>query len=326
MDDAPMLHTPKGKPDTTARHVLQALAEHAHPNGKGAHPSVMRLQYRTGYDRSTVQRALRRLEDGKLIQPDGIVGGRTQWRLSMWTVRPKSDWADLETAEDAQRAAVAERVRRHRAKRAQPKPSPDVTHADTVTETASEGVADGDVTDSESVSNASEMRYVTHSASVRNARNAALTTNQPSAQPPTTKDSSPRDADDSSSLTGEVHFDGNGNQTPTTKAEHHLEAFGAFWLAYPRAKSREKAKAAWIAAMERGADPKHIVDAAVTYANERHGEDPKYTPYPARWLDDGRYDDQPDQASANGRHLRAVSGGHQPFQPPTDHSVYRNGF
>ena len=57
MDHAPMPRTEKGKPDTTARHVLQALAEHASPTGTDAHPSVLRIQYRTGYDRTTVQRA-----------------------------------------------------------------------------------------------------------------------------------------------------------------------------------------------------------------------------------------------------------------------------
>ena len=68
MDHAPMLRTEKGKPDTTARHVLQALAEHASPTGTDAHPSVLRIQYRTGFDRVTVQRALRRLEKGGLIE------------------------------------------------------------------------------------------------------------------------------------------------------------------------------------------------------------------------------------------------------------------
>lgn len=176
MDDAPMLLTGRGKPDTTARHVLQALAEHAHKDGSGAHPSLLRLQYRTGYDRRTVQRALRRLQDAGLITPEGNVNGRTKWRLALRRVRPASDWAELEAEEEGERAAAAERKRRSRAHR--------VTHSNDVTVTHSESVTHPDVTHSESGRHALQMRDVTHSASGRHALNAALTINQPSLQPP----------------------------------------------------------------------------------------------------------------------------------------------
>lgn len=168
MDDAPMLRTDKGKPDTTARHVLQVLAEHARPDGTNSHPSVLRIQYRTGYDRTTVQRALRRLEIGELIFKTGTVEGRTKYRLALRARRPETDWAALEREEEAGRAAVAERVRKHRAKR--------VTDSTPVTVTDSASVTEGPVTHSASVSNGRRVRYVTDSASVRNARNAALTT------------------------------------------------------------------------------------------------------------------------------------------------------
>lgn len=171
-----MLLTSRGKPDTTARHVLQALAEHAHKDGTGAYPSVLRIQYRTGYDERTVQRALRRLEDGKLIAAEGAVNGRTKWRLSLRLRRPASDWEELEADAEADRAAAAERKRRSRAKR--------VTHSDDVTVTHSECVTDADVTHSESGRHELQMRDVTHSASGRHALNAPLTTNQPSLQPP----------------------------------------------------------------------------------------------------------------------------------------------
>ncbi|PJT47822.1 hypothetical protein CWI85_25995 [Streptomyces albidoflavus] len=107
------------------------------------------------------------------------------------------------------------------------------------------------------------------------------------------------------------------------EAEHHLEAFGAFWLTYPKRTGREGAKKAWIAALERGADPQRIVAAATAYANERANEDPKYTKHPANWLNKGCYDDEPETPPQ--RRLRVV-GGHQPYQPPADHSVYENGF
>ncbi|MFJ3084733.1 helix-turn-helix domain-containing protein [Streptomyces halstedii] len=177
MDDAPMLLTDKGKPDTTARGVLQALAEHAHKDGSGAHPSVLRLQYRTGYDRRTVQRALRRNETGGLIVATGETNGRTIWKLALHLKRPASDWADLERAEADERQAAAERKRRSRSK--------GVTHSPSVTVTHSDAVTDGGVTHSPSVGHALEMRDVTHSASGRHALNAALTISQPSVQPPT---------------------------------------------------------------------------------------------------------------------------------------------
>ncbi|UUS30860.1 MULTISPECIES: helix-turn-helix domain-containing protein [Streptomyces] len=178
MDDAPMLLTDKGKPDTTARNVLQVLGEHAHKDGGGAHPSVLRIQYRTGFDRRTVQRALKRLEAGGLITASGQVNGRTVWRLSLHLKRPASDWSDLERGEEEERRAAAERQRRSRAKRVTDSASVTVTHSDDVTQ--------ADVTHSNDVSHALKVRDVTHSASARHALNAALTTNQPSEQPPAT--------------------------------------------------------------------------------------------------------------------------------------------
>lgn len=156
MDDAPMLRTDKGRPDSTARHVLQVLAEHARPDGSNAHPSVLRIQYRTGYDERTVQRALRRLEAGGLIKQQGSVQGRRKWRLQMQLRRPEFDWAELEAEAEEGRKQAAERQRRARQKR--------VTQSEDVT-----------VTHSESVSHALGMRDVTHSASERHALSAPLT-------------------------------------------------------------------------------------------------------------------------------------------------------
>ena len=175
MDDAPMLRTPAGKPDTAARHVLQAMAEHANPRGLNCHPSVVRIQYRTGYDRRTVQRILRRLEEARLILPDGIVDGRNRYRLAMNLVRPDSDWADLERDEQETRDAAAERKRKSRARRAAAPEAAPVTHLN--------GVTDSDVTHFESGRHAFEVRDVTHLNDGRHALRAALTTNQPPEQP-----------------------------------------------------------------------------------------------------------------------------------------------
>ncbi len=180
MDDAPMLRTDKGRPDSTARHVLQVLAEHARPDGSNSHPSHLRIQYRTGYDERTIQRALRRLETGGLIKSDGSVNGRRRWRLQLHLRRPAFDWAELEAeAEDAKKQA-AERQRKSRQKRVTPPESVTVTHSESVTEpgvTHSDDVTEDGVTHSASVSHALEVRDVTHSASECHALSAPLTTN-----------------------------------------------------------------------------------------------------------------------------------------------------
>ncbi|MFD9070566.1 hypothetical protein [Streptomyces lasiicapitis] len=107
--------------------------------------------------------------------------------------------------------------------------------------------------------------------------------------------------------------------TTSSSASAVLKAFGAFWLTYPKRRDKEAAKKAFIAAVDRGADPAHIVEAAKTYAHERKDEDPKYTKYPATWLNKGCYDDEPDPEP--GRHLRAVgdSGPHRNPEDPADY-------
>lgn len=303
MDDAPMLRTEKGKPDTTARHVLQALAEHAHPDGSNAHPSVLRIQYRTGYDRATVQRALRRLEKGGLIRRDGSMDGRNRWRLAMDQRRPASDWKELEREEEAERASAAERKRRSRAKR--------VTHAESVTVTDTEDVT---VTHAESVTaqmSRTESAAVTHAECGRHARNAALTTNQPSDNQLPKDSSAPSVRDEDDPLAA---F--NAAAEARERQTEDLKAFGAFWMVYPKKRDREEALKEWRAAVARGADPTRIVAAATAYARERNGQEARFTKYPATWLRKGCYDDEPDPQPRRG-----VSG-HIPFQNPENHDVY----
>ncbi|MEU8902136.1 helix-turn-helix transcriptional regulator [Streptomyces mirabilis] len=285
-----MPRTEKGKPDTTARHVLQVLAEHASPAGTDAHPSVLRIQYRTGFDRVTVQRALRRLEKAGLIVKDGIREGRTRYKLAMELSRPATDWSDLEREEDDFRAAAAERKRRSRSK--------GVTHAESVTVTDEEGVT---VTHGECVTD-----DVTHSKSVRHALKvrSSRTERSPNHQQPSDnqllKDSSPAAGREEQPAPAAPAVIRSGGE----KAEHHLRAFGAFWSNYPKKRDREEAKKAWIAAIERGVDPQHMVDRAQAYARERAGQDPQFTKFPTNWLNKGCYDDEPDRPP-----LRAVAGG-----------------
>ncbi|MFD6128668.1 helix-turn-helix domain-containing protein [Streptomyces diastaticus] len=195
MDDAPMLRTEKGRPDTTTRGVLQVLAEHADRDGRNARPSLARLRYRTGYDRRTVQRALRRLETAGLIKAVGTHGEITVYALALHTVRPASDWTELLEDEQRQKDAARDRQRKSRAKRAassaaaESPTEPDVTHPDDMTEpdvTHPDNVTEPDVTHSDDERHASGVRDVTHSDDARHALSAALTVSEPSTEPPTT--------------------------------------------------------------------------------------------------------------------------------------------
>jgi hypothetical protein len=311
MDHAPMLRTDKGKPDTTARHVLQVLAEHASPTGGSAHPSVLRIQYRTGYDRTTVQRALRRLESGKLIEKDGTVDGRTRYQLAMHLLRLSSDWEALEREENDFRSAAAERKRRSRQK--------SVTDATPVTVTGTESVT---VTDAESVT-----ADVTDSTPSRHALNAwpSRTERRPNHQQPSVnqlhKDSSaPAVQED---LQDGDLFDALEAKSAALHQQRQgadLSAFAAFWSVYPKKRNKAEAIDAWKKAVAAGTEPAHITAAATAYNRERHGEDPKYTKFPATWLNKGCYDDEPDEPQKP--HLRAVPGGFQPYRNPVNQDDY----
>ncbi|MFB7496031.1 helix-turn-helix domain-containing protein [Streptomyces sp. NPDC056161] len=180
-----MLRTEKGRPDTTARGVLQVLAEHADKRGRNARPSVVKLRYRTGYDRRTVQRALRRLEDAGLIKATGVHHDNTVYALALHLQRPAADWTELLEEEDRQKKAAKDRQRKARARRAA---AAAVTHSDDVTVTDSDDVTEDGVTDSDDARHASEMRDVTQSECGRHALSAAVTVSDPSLQPSGTFD------------------------------------------------------------------------------------------------------------------------------------------
>lgn len=91
--------------------------------------------------------------------------------------------------------------------------------------------------------------------------------------------------------------------------------FERFWAAYPRHEAKKRALAAWTKALD-SADAETIIDGAARFAAVRHGQDPRYTPHPASWLNDGRWDDE----LAAPR--RQASGDYQSWQNPTNHDDY----
>ncbi|MFZ3595830.1 helix-turn-helix domain-containing protein [Streptomyces sp. BH104] len=259
MDDAPMLRTEKGKPDTTARHVLQVLAEHAHADGSNAYPSVLRIGYRTGYNETTIRRALRRLETGGLIFAEGEIKGCTCWRLALGRIRPALDWDALVETERASRDQAAERKRRSRAT----------------------------VTDSASGRHALRVRDVTDTASGRHGHSAPRTIREPSREPPQNRQ--PLAQQRASERYGSVRTD----------APLELDGFEAFWSAYPRrfrgagSVARRITQRAWTNALLRGGNAAAITDAATRHATQWSAVNaaPRDILHPATWLNDERYED-----------------------------------
>lgn len=75
--------------------------------------------------------------------------------------------------------------------------------------------------------------------------------------------------------------------------------FVDFWAVYPVKKAKQKAVQAWERALlkvpkaDRGDRARAILEGAHRYAEERKGQDPRYTKHPATWLNGGCWDDEP---------------------------------
>jgi hypothetical protein len=85
--------------------------------------------------------------------------------------------------------------------------------------------------------------------------------------------------------------------------------FAAFYDAYPKHVGRLAAEAAWAKAKKR-ADPAAIIAGAKRYAEERRGQDKRFTKHPATWLNQGCWEDEP------------TTPGHQGFQNPDPNDYY----
>lgn len=125
-------------------------------------------------------------------------------------------------------------------------------------------------------------------------------------------------------LTTDVSFKDTPPKTRRTKTATVTpisdEDFDRFWAAYPRRTAKGTARTAWAKALKRGAAAETIIAAAEKFRDHLAATkaDPKYTPYPASWLNGERYDDEPGPA---GQQCPAVNG-HRPYTNPTDTSAY----
>lgn len=97
------------------------------------------------------------------------------------------------------------------------------------------------------------------------------------------------------------------------------QMFAAFYAAYPRKKAPKDAEKAWLKAIKNGADPETVILAAKKFAATRVGQDPKFTPYPATWLNRGEWANEDEQPQ-----LRVV-GGYQPFVSNRDPNAWTEG-
>lgn len=71
-------------------------------------------------------------------------------------------------------------------------------------------------------------------------------------------------------------------------------SFAAFWQIYPRHVGKEAAHRAWQRAIQRTRDPQRLLDGARRYASDPNlPADRQFIPYPATWLNQGRWDDEP---------------------------------
>jgi hypothetical protein len=107
-----------------------------------------------------------------------------------------------------------------------------------------------------------------------------------------------------------------------------LKLFGEFWVTYPKSRNKDATLTAWRAALDKGADPRQIITAAVAYAREKQGEDFRYVKYSVNWLREARYEDSyaPEPTPGERPQLRAVSGGYQPWKNPVDQDAYDEPF
>ncbi|HEX9888037.1 MAG TPA: helix-turn-helix domain-containing protein, partial [Nitriliruptorales bacterium] len=68
--------------------VLLALADHADDHGRDVFPSVAHLAWKTGYDRRSIQRIIRALEDRGVLEQVAPGGGRhTPARYAIHTAK-----------------------------------------------------------------------------------------------------------------------------------------------------------------------------------------------------------------------------------------------
>jgi biotin operon repressor len=73
--------------------------------------------------------------------------------------------------------------------------------------------------------------------------------------------------------------------------------FAEWYQQYPKRVGQLKAEAEYAKAIKKGATHEELLAGAIRYAGEKIGQDPKFTKYPAKWLSDGCWMDEPQRPS-----------------------------
>ena len=90
------------------------------------------------------------------------------------------------------------------------------------------------------------------------------------------------------------------NSLPSTKVD---DDFDRFWAIYPRRIGKGEARKAWATATKT-TTPDIILAGVERYAPTRTGQDPQYTPHPATWLNQQRWEDEPETPRPSGQQTR----------------------
>lgn len=98
--------------------------------------------------------------------------------------------------------------------------------------------------------------------------------------------------------TGHSVTDGGSHASPTRPVlssfgTNPMDRFDDFWKAYPKKVGKPAATKAWKAALKRKADPDMLVSVAAAFRERVKGKDPQFICHPSTWLNDERYNDEP---------------------------------
>lgn len=326
------------EPASSCAFVLVALANHADPDGRNAFPSNDRMRIYTKLSERAIQYALRRLEDHGTIAstPDAEV--RSAY-IKDPRKRPQS--YDLVAMLRGAKSGVQSPLRGAKSKIDSPDqgckvgddfaPEPSLNRPWTSTTnqnledpygsslaTAPDGSADDDQREDTNVDQTlpglSEAGFQPGSTT----RKTRSGTTEVAQNPAVDTQSSARTI-----MNGERSVArGKTTKPKPPKVVAPDPLFEEFWGIYPRKIKKKVARDAWDTATVT-VDPREVINAVIRYAASRRGEDSRYTAYASTWLNQERWNDEPEYVrNGTGSGGDRRGSGHQPWEPPVDQSVY----
>lgn len=106
-------------------------------------------------------------------------------------------------------------------------------------------------------------------------------------------------------LSRKVHKEGEGERvvkrssSTATPSKDHSKDFNEFWMSYPRKVGKQAAIKAHEKALKL-TTPEKIIEGVESLRITVAGKDPQFTPHPATWLHEGRWDDEDETQVVNG--------------------------